>query len=167
MSLGNVISHSNGLSSAASNLIIMTDSATIGGLEAISEAANSTSSIEHDEHNCNERGLFECTGTRTSQSSQCYSFLEICDQICQCSPDCTDEALCNSGQDKKSLRFLRQNSQSAFLLEQEPNDFWKVVRLPANGTLSMRVPFKTQARLFLEASSLGSRGVSNLGKNIS
>ena len=51
-------------------------------------------------------------------------------------------------------------SESAF------NDFWRVFKLPSNGTLNLRVPFSTQGKLFLEANSLGSRGVANLGSRI-
>ena len=50
-------------------------------------------------------------------------------------------------------------SESAF------NDFWRIVKLPSNGTLSLRVPFsETQGKLYLEANSQGFRGVANLGK---
>ena len=38
--------------------------------------------------------------------------------------------------------------------------------MPSNGTLNLRVPFTTQGKLFLEASTLGTRGVANLGSRI-
>lgn len=149
-----IISHSNGFSSAVPNLIIMTDSSDNfhrrrrhGAGHPQKGAANHTSS-------CNFRGMFQCT-----KVDECYNFLQICDHICDCSNDCIDENQC--------LETFPSSSETSLVLEESAfNDFWKVVKLPSNGTLSLRVPFATQGKLYLEANSLGSRGVSNLGSRI-
>lgn len=109
-------------------------------------------SLDEQTLTCHEKGLFSCQAPK-----RCYNFLQICDQICDCPNDCTDESQC-----KESF----QTVQSPILLEHASNDFWRVVKLPPNRTLSLRVPFATRGKLFLQANSLGSRGVATLGSRL-
>ena len=132
-----IISHSN---VAATSLLVMTDS--------------QKSITDESKLDCKQRGLFECS------HQECYDFLDICDGHCLCH-DCSDETDCGS-----SLGGQEPQAASPFLLEQASNDFWRVVQVPGNGTLTLKVPFNTQGRLYLTASSLGRRGVASLGSRI-
>ena len=76
-----IISHSNGMSSAAPNLIIMTDSQDNFHQKDGRKSQNQT---------CKSRGMFQCR----SDEAQCYNFLQICDHVCDCTKDCIDENQC-------------------------------------------------------------------------
>jgi hypothetical protein len=107
---------------------------------------------------CSDRGLFQC-----SRSEQCYDFLSICDHVCDCPGpgDCSDELNCG-GSERNMEAFA-----SPVISEQSDNDFWKVVRIPTNGSLSLRIPFLgVNGRLFVSANAIGTRGVANLGSRI-
>ena len=135
-----IISHSNGRVSAT-NLIVMSDSR-----DSFDDASDLA---------CEDRGLFACSAIL----SDCYSFLEICDGTCHCN-DCIDEHRCG-GQSEPTT-----SAASPVLTEVAFNDFWRVVKLPPNGTLSFRVPFAKHGKLYLGANALGSRGVFDLGARI-
>ena len=47
---------------------------------------------------------------------------------------------------------------SPTLNEIKPTGFWKVVRIPGNGTASVRVPFTSHGRVAISAMSVGTRG---------
>ena len=76
-----IISHSNGMSSAMPNLIIMTDSQDNFHQNLPQKSQNQT---------CKSRGMFQCR----SDEAQCYNFLQICDHVCDCTKDCIDENQC-------------------------------------------------------------------------
>ena len=76
-----IISHSNGMSSAMPNLIIMTDSQDNFHQKDGQKSQNQT---------CKSRGMFQCR----SNEAQCYNFLQICDHVCDCTKDCIDENQC-------------------------------------------------------------------------
>ena len=136
-----IVSHSN---LAATSLLVMTDSVK--------------SILDESKLSCKQRGLFEC-----SLRQKCYDFLDICDGHCLCH-DCSDEADCGAA--LGGLEGQMQPRASPFLLEQASNDFWRVLQVPQNGTLTLKVPFNTQGRLYLTANSLGTRGVASLGTRI-
>ena len=137
---GQIVSHSN---LAATSLLVMTDS-----LKSITDESKLS---------CKQRGLFQCPSRQ-----KCYDFLDICDGHCLCH-DCSDEADCGG---QSGLEGQIQPQASPFLLEQASNDFWRVLQVPKNGTLTLKVPFNTQGRLYLTANSLGTRGVASLGTRI-
>ena len=79
----------------------------------------------------------------------CAADVIKCDGICQCAT-CEDESECQN-------RIFRLIS-SPTLNELKPTGFWKVVRIPGNGTASVRVPFTSHGRVAISAMSVGTRG---------
>ena len=95
---------------------------------------------------------------------ECYNFLQICDHVCDCIEGCIDESQCL--ETLPPPQWAEKSQNSLVLSDCAFNDFWRIVKLPSNGTLSLRVPFATQGKLYLEANSQGFRGVANLGSRI-
>ena len=124
-----IVSQSNGL--VGTNLLVMSDRKT--GFQ--------------DEKNlkCSDQGLFECEESNQENLQKCYNFLDICDGKCQCA-NCQDELKCG-GKFKSSEQLF----SSPTLKNQRSTGFWNVVKMPPNGTLSLKVPFHTDGRLFLQA----------------
>ena len=157
-----IVSHSKGF---GSNLIVMSD--TKNGRDLLKD---------EDELMCHQKGLFQC-------GQFCYHFLDICDHQCQCA-DCQDEYGCGGGNQKRTtfssficwslifdiLFFLcqigdmsLQPESSPTLKSQRSNGFWKVISMPSNGSLNLRIPFEVNGRLYLIANTLGTSGIASLG----
>ena len=56
-----------------------------------------------------------------------------------------------------------QAESSPTLKSQKSNGFWKVIRMPSNGSLNVRIPFEVNGRLYLIANTLGTSGIASLG----
>ena len=65
-----------------------------------------------------------------------------------------------------NFKSAEQFYSSPTLKTQRSTGFWNVVKMPPNGTLSLKVPFHTDGRLFLQANSIGSKGIAALGSRI-
>ena len=83
-----IISHSNGMSSAMPNLIIMTDSQDNFHQDLPQKSQKDGQKSQNQ--TCKSRGMFQCR----SDEAQCYNFLQICDHVCDCTKDCIDENQC-------------------------------------------------------------------------
>ena len=88
--------------------------------------------------------------TAATPNEACAVDVVKCDGTCQCAT-CEDESECQN-------RFFRLIS-SPTLNELKPTGFWKVVRIPGNGTVSVRVPFTSHGRVAISAMSIGTRGI--------
>ena len=148
-----VVSQSNGL--VGTNLLVMSDRKT--GFQ------------DEKALKCADQGLFECEeGLNQKNLQKCYNFLDICDRKCQC-PNCQDELKCGGGGDGHhggNFKSPEELFSSPTLKTQKSTGFWNVVKMPPNGTLSLKVPFNTDGRLFLQANSLGTKGIAALGSRI-
>ena len=56
-----------------------------------------------------------------------------------------------------------QPESSPTLKSQRSNGFWKVISMPSNGSLNLRIPFEVNGRLYLIANTLGTSGIASLG----
>ena len=89
-------------------------------------------------------------GTTVTPNQACSGDVIRCDGVCQCAT-CEDETECEN----PVFRLI----SSPTLNELRPTGFWKVVRIPGNGTATLRVPFAAHGRVAISALSLGPRGI--------
>ena len=95
------------------------------------------------------RRLTSSSRVATIPNEACGSDVISCDGICQCAT-CEDESECQN----EIYRLI----SSPTLNELRPTGFWKVVRIPANGTATLKVPFASHGRVAISALSVGTRG---------
>ena len=109
--------------------------------------------FSRENSNAESRGKRRLAVSSEMSNSACHDDVIRCDGTCQCAT-CEDESECENP--------IYRLISSPTLNELRPTGFWKVVRIPGNGTASIRVPFASHGRVAISALSFGNRGKRDL-----